>query len=1113
MATAAAAAAAAGKTGAVDAPGQVRSLKAEAKRPSTAVFLILSLVFHLLYTTSIFDIYFTSPVVHPARRFSRNDTYIGDSAYFAQSAPPPDAKRLVLIVGDGLRADTLFKEHSPQLWPPWAKERKSSESEEGEVEDDEEGSFVGSLYYKKDWSKAQLGSEPTKTEPFYAAPHLRDIALERGAWGISHTRVPTESRPGHVALIAGMYEDVSAVTKGWKLNPVSFDSLFNQSTHTFSFGSPDILPMFAQGASPRDKVDVSTYDESAEDFTADASDLDLWVLDRLTELLDEARENKTLSSQLRAPGTVFFLHLLGLDTTGHTYRPHSSEYVGNLMVVDSIVQRVETLMTDFFEEDDGEESKTAYVFTADHGMSNKGNHGDGEPDNTRTPLVAWGAGVRGPALVEGDEQAWRAEQKEKDAYFRSWGEDLDGIWREDVRQADITPLMATLLNVPMPANSEGILPLNYLEASDEVGVRASLANAMEILEMYRVKDEYRRKRMLRYVPFPEFPTAPSGKLPGEVEVTRIKHLINLDQLPKALRQIRQLVDVSLRGATYLQTYDWLLLVAVVSTGYLGSMIYGIIFLLHRYVLKDQALAQLPARSGPLGLGNILAVPVGATFTAKFVAEEAPLTYYLYVAFAIFFWARIINQRQVIVIAFRSALDSKDVDDKGSPAASLFISIAQRLILALAALELMAYGYLERLAWSFGFAMLALAWPALFMDAEVRTRHEGLLLLWTLCCIVTGHFTIGGVDKEESVVLLVLSGVIFFTAGVTIVAFPSNFFSRNGGSGNLSRTLNVLKGQLLVLVVSTIVTASSSRELQAKRGLPLLNQIIAWLILFVCLTVPFAYGFSASSAINVRKSPSQRMAIIVFAFAPVFVLLSIRDEALFFGSYVLTLLIWAKLEASLYEERLVAKRTAEGKVDALTSRVFDRRKLEKEDVRLALTFLFMLHFGFFGTGNVASISSFYLSPVYRLVPVFSPFLMAALLLLKILVPFILLGSVMQLLCLSPPHPRASMQAIPAVKTGKYLGGPPLLGDGAVGGLGLEGDGFPPVLLACIAADVLALNFLFSVSTEGSWLEIGRTITHFVMANMLQVFMLAIAAGAKRVVGGSPSHSTEAVRKDT
>ena len=79
-----------------------------------------------------------------------------------------------------------------------------------------------------------------------------------------------------MALTSGFYEDVSAIAKGWKENPVEFDSVFNESRYTWSWGSPDILHMFAKSSR---NVFANSYDASIEDFASNnASLLDTWVL-------------------------------------------------------------------------------------------------------------------------------------------------------------------------------------------------------------------------------------------------------------------------------------------------------------------------------------------------------------------------------------------------------------------------------------------------------------------------------------------------------------------------------------------------------------------------------------------------------------------------------------------------------------------------------------------------------------------------------------------------------------------------------------------------------------------------------------------------------------------
>ncbi|EZF94988.1 hypothetical protein H113_04545 [Trichophyton rubrum MR1459] len=173
-------------------------------------------------------------------------------------------------------------------------------------------------------------------------------------------------------------------------------------------------------------------------------------------------------------------------------------------------------------------------------MSDWGSHGDGHPDNTRTPLIVWGSGVAKPRTAKSGKAPGH-----EDGFSSDW--QLDHIYRHDVAQADIASLMAYLAGLEFPVNSVGELLLSFLGATDEQKAKALLVNAREIWEMYRIKEREKMAEVLHYKPYPGF-----AETRIENRLASIEGLIQEQDYTAAIQQS----DDTLR---LLCKSDWLLL--------------------------------------------------------------------------------------------------------------------------------------------------------------------------------------------------------------------------------------------------------------------------------------------------------------------------------------------------------------------------------------------------------------------------------------------------------------------------------------------------------------------------------------------------------------------------
>lgn len=74
--------------------------------------------------------------------------------------------------------------------------------------------------------------------------------------------------------------------------------------------------------------------------------------------------------------------------------------------------------------------------------------------------------------------------------------------------------------------------------------------------------------------------------------------------------------------------------------------------------------------------------------------------------------------------------------------------------------------------------------------------------------------------------------------------------------------------------------------------------------------------------------------------------------------------------------------------------------------------------------------------------------------------------------------------------------------AVFGVLIRVIGLPPFslfLLVLSTTDIMTLNFFYLVQDHGSWLDIGKSISHFVIASTFIVFQIILFAFGHFLVG--------------
>ncbi|KAH9524434.1 hypothetical protein Btru_054548 [Bulinus truncatus] len=573
---------------------------------------------------------------------------------------------------------------------------------------------------------------------------------------------------------------------------------------------------------------------------------------------------------------------------------------------------------------------------------------------------------------------------------------------------------------------QGILPIDYLNISDSDKAIALLANAEQILSQFQVKMEQVKKRTISAT-FRPFPElAETEKLHS---IKHIRQLIRNGQFHEAVAETQRLISVALQGLRYYQTYDRFFLGASIVLGFLGWMSYTFILLVSEHTNVGLT------RTASLQRNNMTAyifVSIGIIIAVLLYVQSLPFMCYIYCLLPVLLWYKFFEGWSLLAHAVHTTVDNHYIWD-----------ITTSLIFCAAGLEIVILSFYYRKLLSVGLLALS-TWPVVtfYWDGKLPGRLLSSVG-WTLSSLLVAIFPLLPIVSKDTQYHLVLASGLFTVLISLILMFK--FFA------NVKASLRYLWLLQLALVGwSIIIVKLTSDSIISGKGLPLTCQLSSWFILGCSLLL---------SMLSPTTLYYRLFSLSLSFFAP-YLLLSITYEGLFLLSVSSLLYFWLQLEFEASErstqphfEQIDFKDDGLVK-ENLASPTFSRY-LELADLRRAFFFIFFMLTAFFGTGNIASINSFDPASVYCFLTVFSPFLMGSLMIFKILIPFLAVTCAFRAIHVITLTPLRSL-----------------------------------FLIVLIMSDFMGLHFFFLVKDYGSWLDIGTTISHYVIVMLLNIFLLVL-----------------------